>query len=104
MKKLLLLLSVALVSCTNASKSAEYATPTEEVTTTAEVSVDIEDEALDPGARKEITIKKTIIGPFDCEYQAIVYTNNPQDTTFYVYLLFLEVQLLPPFLQLHFLR
>lgn len=89
MKKLfLVLISVALVSCTNTSKSEEYATSTEEVTTTAEVSAVTPDEDYDLGARKEIIIRKTTIGPFDCEYQGIVYTGKPQDTTFYVYLIF----------------
>lgn len=97
MKKLLLVLaSIALVSCTNANKSVEYATSTEEIgetPLTEEIpAVTPEDEIMDQGARKEITIKKTTIGPFDCEYQGIVYTGKPQDTTFYVYLIFDNVK------------
>lgn len=93
MKKLLLVLaSIALVSCTNANKSVEYATPTEEIsetTLTEEIpAVTPEDEIMNPGARKEITIKQTTIGPFNCKYQGIVYTNKPQDTSFSVFMTF----------------
>jgi hypothetical protein len=97
MKKLLLLLSIGLVSCTNVSKTTdEYATLTEEVTQTPLTEeippISIEDRVPDRGARKEVTIKKATIGPFNCEYQAIVYTNEIQDTTFYVFMTFDNVK------------
>ena len=92
MKKLLLLLSIGLVSCTNASKTTDKSvTGTEEITQTTlteEIPPASENELLDKGARKEITIKKATIGPFNCEYQGIVYTNEIEDTLFYVFMTF----------------
>jgi hypothetical protein len=84
MKKLLLVLaSIALVSCTNTSKSVEYATSTEEVTITAET------ELIEPidysGPTETVYLSKKKIGAFSCQYQGSVYLNNPKDTTFYIY-------------------
>ena len=55
---------------------------------TEEIAPISEDDIMNQGARKEVTIKKTTIGPFDCEYQGIVYTNKIQDTSFYVFMTF----------------
>jgi hypothetical protein len=84
MKKLLLLLSIGLVSCTNASKTnGEYATPTEEVTLTAETEIT---EPVDySGPTETVYLSKKKIGAFSCQYQGSVYLNNPKDTTFYIY-------------------
>jgi len=80
---LLLLVSITLVSCNNTGQSSEYATPTEEVTTTAET------ELIEPidysGPCETVYLSKKRIGPFICEHQAIVYLNNPKDTIFYIY-------------------
>jgi hypothetical protein len=96
MKKLFLLLSIWLVSCTNLPKATdESVTATEEVTQTPlteEIPPASEYEVPDRGARKEVTIKKATIGPFNCEYQGIVYTNEPNDTTFYVFMTFDNVK------------
>jgi len=92
-KVFLLLLSIAFVSCTNVPKATdESVTATEEITQTP-LTEEIppaspEDHLPDRGARKEITIKKATIGPFNCEYQGIVYTNEIEDTTFYVFMTF----------------
>jgi hypothetical protein len=84
MKKLILVLSsIALVSCTNTSKSQEYATSTEEVTLTAET--EITDPVDYSGPSETIYLSKKKIGAFSCQYEASVYLNNPKDTTFYIY-------------------
>jgi hypothetical protein len=93
LKKLLLLSSIGLVSCTNLPKAAdESVTATEEVTQTALTepvpNAEEEEKLIGEGARKEITLKKTKIGPFKCEYEASFYTDNLQDTSFYVFIIF----------------
>jgi hypothetical protein len=85
MKKLLLFVIVALFSCNNLNKSEEYSTSPEEVTLTEETEL-TESVVPHSGPKKTITVKKTKIGPFDCMYQGIVYINQPEDTSFYIWI------------------